>query len=216
MRRWQNLKGQWTLVLLTQQVQGSITFLMRCIRLCWAEPTFEAACKLNQATVHCVTSGKTPVAEVCGKEAHLRILWGSVTNPRQVPQGNNASHNHWSNFPGKNPRFEAVAEWAKQSFHESLVSISMIDNGLFEKYHFQAWKVRSTLCIMCLGCKIKRSFLYLAPSILKWCRRIPGLFQIPCLGLILRSQLILAQSKLCQFVGKSIGEGGVGRKCWLL
>jgi len=29
---------------------------------CWAEPTFEAACKLNQATVHCVTSGKTPGA----------------------------------------------------------------------------------------------------------------------------------------------------------
>jgi hypothetical protein len=58
----------------------------------------------------------------------------------------------------KNARFEAVAEWAKPSLHESLVSISMIDNVLFEKYHFQAWKVRSTLCIMCLGCKIRGLF----------------------------------------------------------
>ncbi len=189
---------------------------------CWAEPTFWSSLQAEPSNSALCYQWHNPrcrqcsKAEVCGKEAHLWILWGSVTNPRQVPQGNNASHNHWSKIPGKNPRFEAVAEWAKQSLQESLFSISMIDNGLFEKYHFQAWKVRSTLCIMCLGCKIKRSFLYFAPWILKWCRRIPGLFQIPCLGLILRSQLILAQSKLCQFVGKLIGEGVVGRKWWFL
>ncbi len=37
MRRWQNFKGQWTLVkerdLLTEHVKGSITILTRCIRL---------------------------------------------------------------------------------------------------------------------------------------------------------------------------------------
>jgi hypothetical protein len=143
------------------------------IRSCWAEPTFEEACELNQATVHCVTSGKAPGAGatkpkcvekklICEFfEAMLQILakYHKATMPITTI----------GQISGKNPRFEAVGEWAKQSFHESLVSISMVDDALFEKYHFQAWKDRSTLCIMCLGCKIKRSFLYLAPWILKWC-----------------------------------------------
>ncbi|CAK9225829.1 unnamed protein product [Sphagnum troendelagicum] len=112
---------------------------------CWAEPTFEAACKLNQATVHCVTSGKTPGAGAAKPkcvekmliceffEAVLQIL--AKYHKATMPVTQSLVKN-----PRKNPRFEAVAEWAKQSFHESLVPISMNDNRLFEKYHFQAWK----------------------------------------------------------------------------
>jgi hypothetical protein len=169
--------------------------------------------------VHCVTSDKTPDAGAAKpKCVEKKLICEFFETMLQILAKYHKARMPVTiigqKIPGKNPRFEAVAEWAKQSFHESLVSISMIDNGLFEKYHFQAWKARSTLCIMCLGCKIKRYFLYLASWILKWCRRIPGLFQIPCLGLILRSQLMLAQSKLCQFVGKSIGEEGVVGRKW--
>jgi hypothetical protein len=57
---------------LTEQVKGSITFLTRCIRLSpfhlvGRSLLFEAACKLNQATVHCVTSGTTPGAASAAK-----------------------------------------------------------------------------------------------------------------------------------------------------
>jgi hypothetical protein len=88
---------------------------------CWAEPTFEAACTLNQATVHCVTNGKTPGAGATKpKSVEKKLICEFFDAMLQI-----LAKYHKATMPittigqisGKNPRFEAVGEWAKQSFH---------------------------------------------------------------------------------------------------